>query len=536
MAVVATASKKGRSASSTIEADELSKILIQHITGPKTLSYPETKAAGVKPESIVKMAPLFKKLLAREDTLSIKKTTLTNAFKMVRHHYGKTWRLDDEFEDAWVQSMTTRMFLMCQHLREARRKGTVWVNMHFEEFAYKKAVKKAAAGAKASGDADVAIAEEEEEEDEEEKEAEVDDDDDDDEEEPTRLDRPKERQPSPTPAHPLPAWVTGWDPTGETPFRSTPDGKRYEAGIRVYEPPGAEDGDMMNVAFREGDVEIEMELSNMTVELWREKVKAGTCGKFAPQAGVAKKYPVYKTQDGAELHIKHRTNNKELFLVVLENQKQILQCKIDERGEEKIAEIVLAVVQMYANGDIKKVELRAKKMELTKISDKPPIKAAAAAGVGKGNAGKCGWESDADGAAASSTGAAEVVAKDTGGKGDGNGSEPVATDTCGMGSGNESAPVAMDTCGMGSGKGSATVNVNERTGETTCVPPMHKEPAKRCLTWADAKDAGEGNTIEKGMGSSGDPFPPQKRQRKSVDFWDMDDAWMDSSDEDPFAW
>ena len=134
---------------------------------------------------------------------------------------------------------------------------------------------------------------------------------------------------------------------------------------------------MTNVAFNGEDGEIEMELSNMTVALWREKLAAGTCGAFGPPP--PKEYPIMQNPDGEDLVIKLRSVNKTPYLIVLENKKQILQMKIEEeRGEEATAEIALAVMSMYSKGTIKKVEMRVKKNELMKASDKhilPPAHA-----------------------------------------------------------------------------------------------------------------------------------------------------------------
>jgi hypothetical protein len=253
-----------------------------------------------------------------------------------------------------VASMVNRLSTMLKHFREAKRKNAVWAKMHFSEGQATAVVLK-----HQDDGADDPLAP-------------YNDD------EPDDADSEEEHAASDTgnaperKLHNEAIWTTEWDAEGERPCRKSLDGKVYEIGVRVYEPEGAEDGDMMFVAFNGEDGEIEMELSNMTVALWREKLAAGTCGAFGPPP--PKEYPIFKNPDGEDLVIKKRSVNKMQYLILLENKKQILQIKIEEeRGEEATAEIVLAVVKMYSSGFIKKVEMRTKKNELMKTSDKHAI-------------------------------------------------------------------------------------------------------------------------------------------------------------------
>ena len=478
---VTTPTKGGRAPSSTVTAEFLKTILVDHISTPKALAYPENKIHGVQPQAIVKQAALVKDL-AKHDALCLKKTTLAKAFALVRENYGKAWKLDDEFSEAWVASMVNRLSTMLKHFREAKRKNAVWVKMHFSEI-----MEQTTAGVlknPADGAVDPMAPYMDEEPD------------DADSEGPEDHDASDTANAQEGPLHNEPIWTTEWDAEGEKPCRKSLDGKVYEIGVRVYEPEGAEDGDMMNVAFNGEDGEIEMELSNMTVALWREKLAAGTCGAFGPPP--PKEYPIFQNPDGEDLVIKPRSINKMPYLIVLENKKQILQIKIEEeRGEDATAEIALAVVKMYSSGAIKKVEMRTKKNELMKASDKhalPPAHAKTVEGKGSDTAKPVEGKESAKGGemASPKKGPTEDAEAD---KFDGDTVPGSANASFGMDHGKGDSTPGGDMAKQGQNKPKAKANTS----------PKQVLPAKR------------------------------KSPEDDDDLCNMD-LWVDSSDEDPFSW
>ena len=370
----------GRGPSSDVKPDALADLLLPFILAPKTLNYVENHADGVKADKLLKLKDMWNAVHDTAPSLSFKKTTVKRAFVLVREKYGKAWKLGPEHTDAWATSMTTRFRLMARHLKNAETKGTIWMVTHFK--AWLKAPPVASTvqdgeevaanatspstGPAATPDAGAVVAEAG-------GDSGGDDDDEDDEDSEDEELEAAEGVADPngagataeeefqcaSPFAPPVEWEAGWDPEMQYAWRKR--GKVYEVTSKVAPPDdGCEDAVVMAV-FETADGPEYEPLKDITCALWNKMLEAGTAGQ--PQAPKYKTPPDMQTQDGATLMMKVRSVNKIPHYCFFEGKQQILQQRIGDFNDDTTYNVLHALMLGYANGDIAKVELRARKLE-----------------------------------------------------------------------------------------------------------------------------------------------------------------------------
>jgi len=524
----------GRSKSSSLDASHLADILKTFITTPKKVDYQESSSAPVAADKIVKLKDMWMSLHEKEPTLSFTKTSVKKAFKEVRTHYGDHWKLKDEFVDAWADSMTTRFRLQAKHLKRAQLKGTIWMTTHFKSW-YKKEQPTEAAAGETTVDGDEEEGDDDEDDDEEEEEAEaVNDATDkagasvisDGKACPAASTEPSDGNALPAaeaelaPASPfseasalsvgtkpLQDWTVGWNSELQHAFRKRDN--VYEEATRIHFSDNPDDDGPVFAMFDAEGREEQLFLPDITKSLWLQMIAARTAGKHNPPTVADKLKPNITLDNGTILSMRVRSVNKEPYIIMLEDKQQILQVRIDEVGDDEAAiEFTGKLMSEYAKGTIKKVELRAKKIDGIKaLRDKAIGKT-----TGKAELANAGAEKKKVGAAkeAAATNVVEVAAASiTDGKGDAakEAAAPSAVDV------KAAASVAIGKPSVVDVKAAASVAIGE-------AGAVSEPPAPQAATQA-------ASSTDVPIGRA--PRTPKKRPA-----WDMDLSSSDS--ENPFEW